>query len=390
VLRYSVVNSVNGGAIATALAKAQAELTNPEKSLVGTIRSPFQREDDRTFRYAPLSSGLDIVRKTLGKHEIATVQTTSIDKETGLVRLSTVLAHASGEWISSDWPVCPVSEMIAPHRMGAALTYARRYALFTLVGIAGEDDIDAPDLVASTGQTSGNDTSGSARKMNGAREPRSSQAPVGRPVSAESDLGPGGSASLRDQLLRQIECLNSPEAAAAWAYRVLPAKNSLNSPDTRLVEEAFQSRDDNHRHCRCRRATVAGIDSDPGQAPATRNATASRRASKSSRVDKSVLALPERPRLRDRAHVKYVASQSCLICGRCPSDAHHLRFAQHRALGRKVSDEFTVPLCRIHHREIHRCGDEESWWRNARLDATGIARKLWNKTHSIRSPNNEA
>jgi ERF superfamily len=317
------------------------------------------------------------------------VQTTSIDKETGLVRLSTVLAHASGEWISSDWPVCPVSEMIAPHRMGAALTYARRYALFTLVGIAGEGDIDAPDLVASTGQTSGNDTSSSARKMNGARELRSSQAPVGHSVSAESDLGPGGSASLRDQLLREIECLNSPEAAAAWAYRVLPAKNSLNSPDTRLVEEAFQSR-----------MTTIGIadagdppspvsTGDPGQAPATRNATASRRASKSSRVDKSVLALPERPRLRDRAHVKYVASQSCLICGRCPSDAHHLRFAQHRALGRKVSDEFTVPLCRIHHREIHRCSDEESWWRNAGLDATGIARKLWNKTHSIRSPNNE-
>src|SRR5215208_2436179 len=134
------------GAIATALAKAQAELTNPEKSLVGTIRSPFQSQDDRTFRYAPLYSGLDIVRKTLGKHEIAAVQTTSIDKEAGLIRLSTVLAHASGEWISSDWPVCPVSEMIAPHRMGAALTYARRYALFTLVGIAGEDDVDAPDV----------------------------------------------------------------------------------------------------------------------------------------------------------------------------------------------------------------------------------------------------
>jgi len=110
------------GAIATALAKAQAELTNPEKSLVATIRSPFQREDDRTFRYAPLASGLDIVRKTLGKYEIATVQTTSIDKEVGLVRLSTVLAHASGEWISSDWPVCSIRDTAAPHRMGAALT----------------------------------------------------------------------------------------------------------------------------------------------------------------------------------------------------------------------------------------------------------------------------
>src|SRR6202163_4062235 len=134
------------GAIASALAKAQSELTNPEKSLVATIRSPFPRESDRTFRYASLSSGLDIVRKALGKHEIATVQTTSIDNEAGFIRLTTVLAHSSGEWVSSDWPVCPVAETAAPHKMGAALTYARRYALFTLVGIAGEDDLDAPDL----------------------------------------------------------------------------------------------------------------------------------------------------------------------------------------------------------------------------------------------------
>src|ERR1700739_1559165 len=134
------------GTIAGALAKAQAELINPEKSLTATIRSPMPREGDRTFRYASLSSGLDIVRKALGKHEIATVQTTSVDSEAGLIRLTTLLAHSSGEWLSSDWPVCPLAETAAPHKMGAALTYARRYALFTLVGIAGEDDLDAPDL----------------------------------------------------------------------------------------------------------------------------------------------------------------------------------------------------------------------------------------------------
>src|SRR5437016_4356094 len=134
------------GAIAAALAKAQAELANPEKSLTATISSAGPRGGERTFRYAPLSSGLDIVRKSLGRHEIAAMQTTAIDDEAGLVRLTTVLAHSSGEWISSDWPVCPVSETASPHRMGAALTYARRYALFTLVGIAGEDDLDAPDL----------------------------------------------------------------------------------------------------------------------------------------------------------------------------------------------------------------------------------------------------
>ena len=122
------------GAIAAALAKAQGELSNPEKSLTATIRSPFPREGDRTFRYASLASGLDIVRKCLGQHEIATIQTTAIDQDSGQIRLTTLLAHASGEWIASDWPVCAVSEMALPHRMGAALTYARRYALFALVG----------------------------------------------------------------------------------------------------------------------------------------------------------------------------------------------------------------------------------------------------------------
>ena len=136
------------GTIAAALAKAQAQLVNPEKSLTGIIRGDAPGATERSFRYAPLSTGLDIVRKTLSQHEIATVQTTSIDETAGIVRLSTVLAHASGEWIASDWPVCAISDTAAPHRMGAALTYARRYALFALVGIAGEDDLDAPDLLS--------------------------------------------------------------------------------------------------------------------------------------------------------------------------------------------------------------------------------------------------
>src|SRR5215469_2062932 len=141
------------GAIAAALAKAQAQLVNPEKSLIGIIRSDEGSGAERSFRYAPLSSGLDIVRKTLSQHEIATVQTTGIDESAGIVRLSTVLAHASGEWIASDWPVCAISETAAPQRMGASLTYARRYALFTLVGIAGEDDLDAPDLTGPSTET---------------------------------------------------------------------------------------------------------------------------------------------------------------------------------------------------------------------------------------------
>src|SRR5262249_24419469 len=137
------------GTIAAAMAKAQAQLVNPEKSLIGTIRSDQTSGSERSFRYASLSSGLDIVRKTLSQYEIATVQTTSIDESVGIVRLTPVLAHASGEWIASDWPVCPITDTATPHRMGAALTYARRYAVFTLVGIAGEDDLDAPDLLSS-------------------------------------------------------------------------------------------------------------------------------------------------------------------------------------------------------------------------------------------------
>src|SRR3954447_8821955 len=132
-------------ALATALAKAQIELANPEKSLTGIL--PADRgQQPRTFRYASLAEGLDIIRKTLGRHEIATIQSTALDAESRTIKLTTTLAHASGEWIASDWPVCALADLPAPHRMGAALTYARRYALFTMVGIAGEDDLDAPDL----------------------------------------------------------------------------------------------------------------------------------------------------------------------------------------------------------------------------------------------------
>src|SRR6202171_3729616 len=132
--------------LATALAKAQVELINPEKSLIANISADGRSAAKQSFRYAPLSSGLDIIRKTLGRHEIAVMQTTAFDAPSGLVNLTTLLVHTSGEWISSDWPVCPIADTATPHRMGAALTYARRYALFALVGIAGDDDLDAPDL----------------------------------------------------------------------------------------------------------------------------------------------------------------------------------------------------------------------------------------------------
>src|SRR5258706_6592157 len=232
------------GTIAAALAKAQAELTNPEKSLVATIRSPFPREADRTFRYAPLSSGLDIVRKGLGRHEIATIQATAIDKDAGLLRLTTVLAHSSGEWISSEWPVCQMTDIASAQRMGAALTYARRYALFTLVDIAGEDDLDAPDLGTVSKaegelpradyQTQSDGNGGLAN-----RPPRDGGKSAG---SARPLLAPDQSAILRDRLVAELVAINTADDTAAWAHRNLPAKNSLTAGDAQIVEAQFQAR----------------------------------------------------------------------------------------------------------------------------------------------------
>ena len=170
-------SSESVAALAAALAKAQAELTNPEKSLVATM--PAERGGrSGLFRYASLSGGLDIVRKTLGRHEIATIQSTAIDRDSGTIKLTTTLAHASGEWIASDWPVCALAELPTPHRMGAALTYARRYGLFTLVGIAGEDDLDAPDLPLQSAASSAN--SSAIRRHRWHPDARSNGKPIRR------------------------------------------------------------------------------------------------------------------------------------------------------------------------------------------------------------------
>src|SRR5437016_927670 len=192
--------------LAAALAKAQLELTNPEKSLVATIRPQTRGETEQSFRYAPLSSGLDIVRKTLGRHEIATIQTTAVDPSTWTINLTTMLAHASGEWIASDWPVCPLADMAAPKRMGAALTYARRYSLFTLVGIAGEDDLDAPDLneAGETKPSPGADQSINAtqpNRLSGRGSDGAGQSTAARmgkriPVHTRPTLDPGWSAAV--------------------------------------------------------------------------------------------------------------------------------------------------------------------------------------------------
>ena len=235
--------------LAGALAKAQAELINPEKSLTATIRSDEPGRGDQTFRYASLSSGLDIVRKTLGQHEIATVQTTAIDQTAGVVNLTTVLAHASGEWIASDWPVCSVSDTATPRRMGAALTYARRYALFTLVGIAGEDDLDAPDLLPPEQQASkpNEPQGGGNSRLNGGHL-HAPQYPAARrdgkhqSKSSEPPLGAEASAALRDRLVAELNDLAGGDDAAIWAHRSLVEKNKLTAADAQSVEESFQAK----------------------------------------------------------------------------------------------------------------------------------------------------
>src|SRR5262249_30777226 len=231
-------SSESVGALASALAKARAELVNPEKLLTATIRTVAPGERERTFRYAPLSSGLDIVRKTLGQHEIATVQTTAVDQASGIVNLTTVLAHDSGEWIASDWPVCPIAEMASPQRMGAALTYARRYALFTLV-IAGEDDLDAPDITT-CGAAAGREQD--SRQDRVRPPPRGSGNGRLRRMERIRVLDVGQSAALRDALLAEVARLPSADSAVTWAARALPAKNSLTGADAKLLEDAFEQK----------------------------------------------------------------------------------------------------------------------------------------------------
>jgi ERF superfamily/Protein of unknown function (DUF968) len=372
------------GAIAGALAKAQIELANPEKSLTATIRSPFPREADRSFRYASLSSGLDLVRKSLGRHEIATVQTTSIDEAAGLIRLTTTLAHSSGEWVSSDWPVCPVSETAAPHRMGAALTYARRYALFTLVGIAGEDDLDAPDLGAVPKADQPDGLNGST--LNGLT-PAVAMSEVRRRTpparAARVILSPDQSSLERDRLLAELGDLQSADDAANWAHRSLPIKNTLTVADAQLVEAGFQAK------------LAAFGDEQPGPLQeSAQNLTGAPLAHPNSEGVKLGLTSSKEfgirrgrvstktIRLRDKDHRKFVSSQPCVVCGRTPVDAHHLRFAQPRALSRKVSDEFTVPVCRVHHRELHRHGDEPGWWHRIQIDPLPIAYRLWQRSRA--------
>ena len=204
------------GAMATALAKAQAELTNPEKTLTATIAAG---NGERTFRYASLAAGLDLVRKCLGQHQIAVMQTTSVNQ--GQILLTTLLVHASGEWVSSLWPVCSAA-IPSAHVKGAALTYARRYALFTLVGIAGEDDLDAPELVQPPEPPQS--------ELRPARKPSNGSGSLHSP--SPPALAPVQSASLRDQLVEEIGAIATADVLALWAHRSLPRDNQGETATT--------------------------------------------------------------------------------------------------------------------------------------------------------------
>jgi hypothetical protein len=380
-------SSESVAALASALAKAQAELINPEKSLTATIRTGRPGDGERSFRYAPLSSGLEIVRKTLGQHEIATLQTTAIDQSAGMVNLTTTLAHASGEWIASDWPVCPIAETANPQRMGAALTHARRYALFTLVGIAGEDDLDAPDLCAGPRSPTPSADEHSLKLVDGqprvpARKPGNGQRRNSMHGERPAPLEPEPSAALREKLLTELGTITSADLAAIWAQEALTAKNSLTATDAKLVEDAFE-----HRLSELApSASAEAADDAAASTDVDLVGTHAMLTKENGDVDqpdsinKSGLVLATPRRYRNPEHLRYVAQQACLICGRKQSDPHHLRYLQPRALGRKASDEFAVPLCRSHHRAVHRAGDEQAWWKAAGIDPVKVARQLWRQT----------
>jgi ERF superfamily len=414
-------SSESVAAIATALAKAQIELSNPEKAMVGTIYNT-RSDSPQSFRYASLSSGLDIVRKTLGGQQIAVAQTTNIDRADGMVNLTTVLLHTSGEWISSDWPVCRTSEISAPRRMGAALTYARRYALFTMVGIAGEDDLDAPPDITDDVRPVNNGPAISP----GPVPVRSSPSQTGNGTTPRilAKVSPDESAAIRAQLIREIEILPEDDLQSR-AIAILKAKNRLSADDAKRIEDAFAARMIQQVPLADDMATDGAFTalSDPTQpqpAEATiRPAKPERKKGRSNKakagteqsgippvistpiennlalgsthiqddapakIDKSVLTISEPRRLRDKAHLKFVASQPCLVCGRSPADAHHLRFTQPRAMGLKVSDEFTVPLCRVHHRDLHSVGDELAWWERRAIEPLATSRMLWISTRRV-------
>jgi len=262
--------------------------------------------------------------------------------------------------------------------MGAALTYARRYALFALVGISGEDDLDAPDVAVEPSQ-------GAAEPTASSPAPRVSRKPsngsLHQPRQKPPLLSTEASVVLRDELIAEIKRLQGNDDLALWAHRRLPAKNTLASDYASAVDVAFQSVLD-AVNSRSRQSTSEASDPSLNFTPrddAPRVNGAETIAGQPS-TEMTVTPLRKAVRRRNKAHLAFVGAQPCLVCRRSPCDAHHLKFAQPRALGRKVSDEFTVPLCREHHGALHRHGNEIAWWANLQIAPIESAKELWSAT----------
>ena len=210
------------------------------------------------------------------------------------------------------------------------------------------------------------------------------------------------SAAQRDRLIADMAQLQSSDEAADWVHKNMPVKNELTAADADLVGAAFRDR------LAVIDAETSALESGPHSVAinggtelneplpdsgGTPSPGLERRAgrwvdgpARSAHRRARGVAAVKTIRLRDKEHCKYVATQACLICGRAPSEAHHIRFAQPRALSRKVSDEYTVPVCRLHHRELHRYGDEASWWAGVGVDPLPIALELWRRSRSPQNP----
>jgi hypothetical protein len=286
--------------------------------------------------------------------------------------------------------------------MGAALTYARRYALFTLVGIAGEDDLDAPDLPGMN-LDCGTAASSNLQKPNGHTAidsvPPDRKGSLRKLRPSGSILNAEASAAMRGRLAAEVAGLSSVDAAVEWARGSIATKNTLTAEDAGAVETAFRNRmqvleTDLEASAQNQAVglpqTASLLGSAVTSAPSLEDTQGAAIGHKERRlpadaelraehVDKSALTISEPRRYRNKEHLRFVAQQACLVCGRKPSDPHHLTFMQPRALGRKVSDEFAVPLCRTHHRAAHHRGDEHAWWEQVGIDPVKVARELWGK-----------
>jgi hypothetical protein len=187
------------------------------------------------------------------------------------------------------------------------------------------------------------------------------------------------SEALRDRMVAELGDLKSADEAADWVHKNLPAKNTLIPVDAETVEASFRERLTTIEAGQVSAGSVRAIDNSDDESTRKQSAALDSRempALETTVVRRRGIAA-KTIRLRDKEHCKFVAVQPRLLCGRTPSEAHHIRFAQPRALGRKVSDEYTVPICRSHHRELHDCGDEASWWAGVGIDPLPIALELW-------------